>query len=173
MTVQGTTPNEVIHFDFLYLGPGIYGLKYILVIRDDLSSYLWLIPNEKADAEAAAEGIARWIRVFTIMMVWVSDQGSHFKNKVMKELPDLHDIKHHFTVAHSPWVNGTVENCMKHILAANRCLQSEMKLGTQDLPIVIGMAQTSLHEAPLPRLGSKPNGTFRTPLEVLTGIKPA
>ena len=170
MTLHGTKPNEVIHFHFLYMGHGIDGLKYILVIRDDISSYLWLVPTGKADAEAAADGLARWIRVFAIMTIWVSDQGSHFKNRVMKELADGHKIKHHFTVAYSPWINGIVESCMKHIQAANSCLQPELKLGPQECPLITGMIQTSLNEAPLALLGTKGDGTYRTPLEVMTGL---
>ena len=74
MTLHGTIPNEVIHFDLLYMGHGFDGLKYIPVIRDDISSYLRLIPTGKADAEAAAARLARWIRVFTIVIIWDSDQ---------------------------------------------------------------------------------------------------
>ena len=59
MTIHGTKTNDVIHFDFLYMGRGVDGLKYTLVIRDDISSYLWLIPTWKADAETAADGLAR------------------------------------------------------------------------------------------------------------------
>ena len=171
VTLNGMKPNEVIHIDFLYMGHGIDGLKYILVIRDDISSYLWLIPTGKADAEAAADGLTGWIRVFTIMIISVSDQGSRFKNRVMKEIADVHKIKHHFTVAYSPWINGTVESCMKHIQAANRCLQSGLKLGPKDWPLITGMIQTSLNEAPLARLGTKGDGTYSTPLEVMIGLK--
>ena len=32
---------------------------------------------------------------------------------------------------------------------------------------------TALNEAPLSRLGKRPHGTFRSPLEVFTGLKPA
>ena len=173
LTLHATRPNEIIHFDFLYIGAGFDGFKYILVVKDDLSSYLWLIPAKCADADTAATEIAKWIRTFTIMRIWVSDQGSHFKNNVMKTLAEDHRIKHNFTVAYSPWVNGTVESCMKHVQAANRCLQSELKLGPQDWPAVTAMIQTALNEAPLRRLGAHDDGSFRTPLEDMTGIKSA
>ena len=171
-TIHGKKPNDVIHFDYLYMGQGIANLKHNLVIRDDLSSFLWIVPASNADAETAASELAKWIRVFTVMPALVTDQGSHFKNRVMEELAEDHRIKHNFTVAYSPWVNGTVENCMKQIQAAYRCLQSEMKLGPQDWSLVMGMVQTAMNEAPLRRLGSREDGTFRTPLEVITGIKP-
>jgi len=133
LTLHASKPNEVIHFDFLYMGHGIEDYKYLLVIKDDLSSYLWLSLAKEANSETAASCLANWIRTFTAMKFWVSDQGSHFKNSTMNHLSESHNIKHNFTVAYSPWVNGTVE---------------------------------------LKRLGSKGNGTQRSPLEVMTGIEP-
>ena len=40
--LHGKPPNEVVHIDFLYMGPGIGDLKYILVVKDDLSGFVWL-----------------------------------------------------------------------------------------------------------------------------------
>ncbi len=48
-----------------------------------------------------------------------------------------------------------------------------LNLGPQDWPTVLGIIMTALNEAPLKRLGTRGNGTYRTPLEVMTGIKPA
>ena len=84
-TIQGKKPNDVIHFDYLYMGEGIANLKYKLVITDELSPYLWIVPATNADAETAASELAKWIRVSTVMPAWVNDQGSHFKNHVMEE----------------------------------------------------------------------------------------
>lgn len=172
MTLHGSKFNGVIHFDYLYMGTGVENLKYILVIRDDLSSYLWFCPTEAANEEKTASELARWIRVFTVMRYWISDQASYFKNQVMKHLADEHRVKHNFTVAYSPWVNGTVESCMKHIMSACRALQSELKMGPQDWPLLVGAIMTDLNEAPLKRLGTVEDGTYRTPLEVMTGLKP-
>lgn len=102
----------------------------------------------------------------------VSDQSSHFKNKVMHYLAEEHKIKYRFTVAYSPWVNGTVENLMRHIQSAYRALLSELKLAPQDWPLVVGMIMTALNEAPLSRLGKSDDGIHRSPLEVFTGLKP-
>ena len=118
MTTHATTPNEMIHFDYLYMGPGLEEMLNSLVIQDDLSSYRWLIPCQKADSAVVSSSLAHWIRVFTVMNVWVFDQGSHFKNSVIDELAKLHRINHNFTVSYSPWINGTVENAMRHVRAA-------------------------------------------------------
>ena len=48
-TVDGTAPNEVVHFDYLYVGEsgpqasqGLSedGFRYMLVIMDDLSNFV-------------------------------------------------------------------------------------------------------------------------------------
>ena len=118
LTLHASKPNEVVHFDFLYLGQSTEGLRYVLVIKDDLSSYVWLIPCASANSETAARELSRWIHTFTAMFFWVSDQGSHFKNQVMEHLAKDHRIQHNFTVAYSPWTNGTVENVNRHIRSA-------------------------------------------------------
>lgn len=171
-TLHGTLPNQVVHFDYLFMGHGINDMKYLLVIKDDISSYCWLCPSQMANSEHTAKELSRWIQTFTAMDCWVSDQGSHFKNMVLKGLAEDYKIRHHFTVAYSPWVNGTVENLMQHILACCQSLLSESKYAPQDWPLVTNTIMTALNETPLRRLGSKPDGSFYSPLEVMTGLAP-
>lgn len=173
LTEHATRPNEITHFDYLYMGAGAGGMQYILVIRDDLSGYLWLSPSASADSAHTAQELSRWISVFTTMDMWISDQGAHFKNELLRELASAHRIRHNFTVAYSPWINGTVESCMRTIRAACTALRSEFHLGPQDWPSLVGIIMSALNAAPLRRLGKRPNGTYRTPLEVMTGLTPS
>ncbi len=83
-TVHGSRLHEVVHFDFLYMGSSNDGFKYLLLIKDNLSPYVWLCTAKNANAEAVAKNLSRWIASFTVMDTWVSDEGSHFKNNVMK-----------------------------------------------------------------------------------------
>ena len=172
-TLHATKPNEIIHLDFLYMGPGYNDLKYILVIRDDLSGYIWLCPTQPADASSTAKELLKWIHSFTPMETWISDQGSHFKNQVMQELANEHRIHHQFSVAYSPWINGTVEICMRHVRAACTALLSEFHLGPQDWPSIIGTVMSALNATPSKRLGKNEKGNYRTPLEVFTGFTPS
>lgn len=144
-TIHGTLPNQVVHFDYLYMGVGVNDMKYLLVVKDDISSYCWLCPSPFANSEHTAHELARWIQTFTAMDIWVSDQGSHFKNSVLKRLAEDFKIRHHFTVAYSPWVNGTVENLMQHILSCSQSLLSENKMAPQDWPLVINIVMTALN----------------------------
>ena len=52
--LHATLPNEVVHFDYLFMGPSSAGEKYILVLKDELSSYLWLVPTTNANSGFAA-----------------------------------------------------------------------------------------------------------------------
>lgn len=82
-TIHASRPNEVIHFDYLFLGQSEKEEKYAMIGKDDLSGYIWLDTTASADSEHAADVLARWTRVFTVPDVWVSDQGSNFKNKFL------------------------------------------------------------------------------------------
>lgn len=60
--------------------------KYILLMNDDLSGYVWLQPAVAVDADAVVEGLLTLFSTFGVMRTWVSDQGSHFKNEVIERL---------------------------------------------------------------------------------------
>ena len=77
--------------------------------------------------------------------MWDSDQGSYFKNNVMKTLAEDHRIKHNFTVAYLPWAKDTVKNSMKQVQEAKRCLQSDLKLEPQNWLAGTGVIQIAFN----------------------------
>lgn len=173
--LHGEKPNEVLHVDFLYMGQSSAQLKYVLIIRDDFSSYVWLWPTPVATAEAAAEALATWVAVFGAMDWMVSDQGPHFKNQLMHELTEELKGSHHFATAYSPWSNGTVERVCREVLRACRALLHEFRLAPEDWSSVTECMQSVLNQSPLKRLGLRSEeqpGVYRTPLEVFTSHKP-
>ena len=58
--LHASAPNEVIHFDFLFRGPAETGDQYLLLLKDDLSSFLWLVPCANADTQATASALMDW-----------------------------------------------------------------------------------------------------------------
>ena len=175
LALHGIRPNEVVHMDFLYMGAGKEGKRYILLIRDDHSSYVWLWPTEAANADTAADALCVWLGVFGGMEWLVSDQGSHFKNQVIQKLTDETRINHHFTTAYCPWANGSVERICREVLRACRALLGEWKLGPTHWPAVTEAIQSVLNHAPLKTLGLRDpqiKKVYRTPLEVFMGHKP-
>lgn len=130
--LHGTRPNEVVHCDFLYMGDSSAGKKYILVLRDDLSSYVWLWPAEAATSECAVDALAMWISSFGSMEWLVSDQGSHFKNELLTGLCQEFHIDHHFTTAYSLRANGSVERVFRELIRAWQALLGERRPAPKD-----------------------------------------
>ena len=173
--LHGENPNDVIHMDFLYMGPSTEQKRYLLLLKDDHSSVVWLWPTDACTSEEAASALIHWIGSFGSIKWLVSDQGSHFKNSLVQELSRELRINHHFTTPYSPWANGTVERICKEVLRSTTALLSEWKLGPRDWPAVTECVQSVLNHSPLKRLGLRKRSTpnvFRTPLEVFTGHIP-
>ena len=69
-TMHRRRPGGVSHFDYLYVGDSDPldkdGLderdrfKYILVIMDDLSNFVWLEPTQSCTAASTAKHLLRW-----------------------------------------------------------------------------------------------------------------
>ncbi len=157
-------PNELLHFDFCYLMPGEDSVTYVLILKDDLSGYVWLIPTADADAESVADALLKWFAAFGVVSNWVSDRGSHFKNELVRILGEATKASHHFTLAYCPWSNGTVEVVCRELLRATRALLSEFQLPHRCWPSVLPLVQSALNNSKIPRLGN------RCPLTAFTGL---
>jgi hypothetical protein len=85
--LHATKPNDILHFDFLYIGLSRDGRhQCIVLLKDDLSSYLWIVPCRTADAAATVIALMRWCAVFGAELLWISDRGSHFTNEVVRRV---------------------------------------------------------------------------------------
>jgi hypothetical protein len=91
-------PNLVLYFDFLYVGKSSSGPIYILVLRNDMSDYVWLWPCEQANAANTADALTTCFAVFRVSFTLVSDQGSHFGNSLVDGLRQTLRTRHHFTL---------------------------------------------------------------------------
>ena len=147
--LHGSRPGEVVHMDFLYLGPITKGQLYVLILRDDFSSFVGLFSVNTADSGTAVDAIAQWIGTFGCMDWIVSDQGSHFKNKIMQALWKWFRFSHHFTTAYTPWANGTVERVCREVKRACMALLSEWRLSPREWPSITECVQSILNQAPL------------------------
>eukprot|EP00736_Rhodelphis_marinus_P010119 Rmarinus@m.1922 len=108
--LRGTMRNEVVHMDFLTMPRSHDGeLRYVLVLKDDLTSFVRFVPSSAATAAVCVDALSFWIADFGIPKFIVSDQGSHFKNELVRSMCEKLDVHHHLVVAYSPWANGTVE----------------------------------------------------------------
>lgn len=138
--------------------------KYALLSKMiDTLAYFWLEPTYSSSPNHTAKYLARCMCVFITPSTCVSGQGSHFKNEVMEQLASEYRIRHKFSVAYSPWANGTVESLMRSILSATRAMLAELKLAPQD-PIYYSGSQSS---KPI-SISENSNGISRSLLEAMT-----
>ncbi len=162
--LHASKPNKLLYFDFCHMGTGDKGNTYVLIMKDDFSGYVWLRPSKEATAEVVADELISWFSSFGVVTDWVSDQGTHFKNELVKLLRERVKADHHFTLAYCPWSNGTVEVVCRELIRTTRALLSEFQLPrsawTQVLPIV----QSVLNNTILTRLAN------RCPLTAFTGL---
>jgi hypothetical protein len=111
----------------------------LLLLKDDLSGYLWLVPCRTADAAATVEALIRWFVVFGVVLLWKSDRGSHFNNEVVRRVQKELKAKHHFITANCPWSNGTIESACKQVIRACRAVLSELKMYADKWPEAVNL----------------------------------
>ncbi len=87
-TMHASERNQILHFDFCYMMPGEEDSLYVLILKDDLSGYVWLVPAADADADTVADALLRWFAAFGVVKTWLSDRGSHFKNEIVRLLKE-------------------------------------------------------------------------------------
>jgi hypothetical protein len=135
--IHATERNQILHYDFIHIGASEEGFMYLLVIKDDYSGYVDLIPCETPNSDTVIKALLRWYGMFGISLVHVSDQGSHFKNSVIAELNRRLTTKHHFTLPYAPWSNGTVEIVNKALRKLLKVWISEFRLVLKQWPSLV------------------------------------
>jgi hypothetical protein len=113
------------------------------------------MPCRTADAAATVDALMRWFAVFGVVLVWISDRGSHFKNEVVQRVQKKLKAKHHFPTANCPWSNGTIEAACKQVIRAFRAVILELKMYADEWPEVVNMVQSVLNNSLSTRLNKR------------------
>ena len=96
--------------DFMGPFPSSYGYKYILLDMDYVSKWVEAIPTTTCDAKIVLKFIQRNIfSRFGTPRVVISDEGSHFCNRLFAYLFSKYWVKHRVSLAYHPQCNGQVE----------------------------------------------------------------
>ena len=151
--LHGRQRNAVIHMDFLF----IEKRGYMLVMRDDMTGKTEFFPCTRATAHVAASSILWWRARYGLNpdTVFVTDGGSHFANALVRLLVTRLKLQHHFTVAYSPWTNGTAERVNREILKLLRSLMSQDRASNHDWRSYLPSVQFLLNNTPRARLGGR------------------
>eukprot|EP00644_Phytophthora_capsici_P019272 jgi/Phyca11/132445/e_gw1.167.10.1 len=143
---MATKRNECLHVDYLFLGDSYGDARYVLVLKDELSHYTELVACDSPTSLVASRAILDWHKRFGLPETWISDNGSHFKNELLRELATLLKATHRFVPVYTPWINGTVERVNRDLLQVLRA---------------------NLNHTPARSLGG------HAPIELFTGLPPS
>ena len=164
---HATKPNQMLHFDYVFiekpLPSSADGKSHVLVLKDDFSGFVELVPTSECTAHVTVNALLWWFARFGPVTHWVSDRGSHFLNFIMEELRNRLSSKHHFTTPYHPAANGTVEVVNKQLLHGLRSLLSAYKLNADQWVHLLPVVQGSINHSASSRLAG------RSPAEVFTG----
>ena len=107
---------DVWGIDFMGPFPSSYGNKYILLAVDYVSKWVEVIPTITCDAKVVVHFIRSNIfsRFGTPKGV-ISDENSHFCNKLFASLLAKYGVKHRVTLAYHPQSNGQAEVSKREI----------------------------------------------------------
>ena len=142
---QGGFPGDRVHLDIL--GPfceSTKGNRYVLMIIDQFSRWLEVVPLKVMDAEAVAQAFfENYVVRFGVPFVIHTDQGRNFDSALFKSFcAMLQSIKTR-TTPYRPCSNGQVERYNTLVLNFLRCYLGEKQREWDAYLPVLGMCVRS------------------------------
>jgi transposase InsO family protein len=154
-TYRSKERNEGLHWDYLHLGKSFGDYAYLLVLKDDATHYCELVPCVTPTSAVTAEAILDWHSRFGSPRLWISDNGSHFKNDVVEDISRRLNANQNFSLAYSPWINGSVERLNRDIVQVLRAMCLEYKVDIKDWTYFVPVLQANLNHTPVPSLNNR------------------
>ncbi len=137
-TMGTTTTAPILEYplpgiDLLQLPRSIQGSIYVLVCADHFSRFTVLAPLPNESATTVAHAIVSYLTCpYTTPHVLLSDNGTEFKNQVLREICTRFNIQQTFITSHHPASNGLVERPNRKILEILRHLAGHLQETWED-----------------------------------------
>ena len=132
------------------------GHRYILCVTDFVTRYCVVRPLVDKRATTVAEGLWSIFCEHGTPSTLYSDQGSEFRNKILKEMAKNFQFSHKFFTVYHPASNGLCERKNSSILTAIKCFQH---LAEWDL--CLPTAQLAVNVAYCSSIGDSPFFVYR------------
>ncbi|GMF41585.1 unnamed protein product [Phytophthora fragariaefolia] len=137
---------------------------WIPMVKDGLSHFCELFPCATPTAYIAAEALTLWYARYGMPDTLQFDQGTHFRNEMLKNLSARLKIELSFSPVYSPWLNGTVERLNKDVLQVFRALLMEYSLDQHEWSYLLPAVEANLNHTRVHSLAD------RSPVEVFTAL---
>lgn len=70
-SLNASETNEILQLDFCYMGRGENGLIYDMILKEDLSRYVWLLPYQNPDTISTSDALEYFCSAFWVVKKWV------------------------------------------------------------------------------------------------------
>ncbi|GBG90001.1 hypothetical protein CBR_g50093 [Chara braunii] len=102
-------PGSTVHLDLITMPPGKDGMKYVFNMRDNMFGYVEAKAIRKKTAKAVADWIEEIYLRYPFIREFVADQGSEFKNEMVRRLMFRLAVRIRFVTPYHPQANAPVE----------------------------------------------------------------
>lgn len=143
---------------------GMDDTAYLLLMKDDASSFCWLFPCYEAEGVNVTRGILQWFSTFSVTVHGSSDEESDFKNKLMGAVNKNLHCKHRFSSKHVPHTNGATERLCQEFSRSYRSIISELSLKEMEWLSVVPILKSVLNNSERNSMSGKAPITFFTEL---------
>ena len=162
---HGECVGDVLHADYIQFPMSHDGFEYALVIKEDLSQYVWAVPCKDADSATATSVLYKLILKESLLpATLVSDGGSHLAGVLDEAVASL-GVRRKVHAAYTPQANGTVERANRDLVESLISVLSSRKLGPTRWTDALDEVVASYNNSPSERLFG------HTPHMVFTGRK--
>ncbi|KAK8546634.1 hypothetical protein V6N12_027410 [Hibiscus sabdariffa] len=104
------TAAKILQSDFMGPFPSSHGDLYILLAVDYVSKWVEAIATPKNDAKTVMKFLHKNIFTrFGVPRALISDEGSHFDNKLTAKALQRYGVRHRIATAYHPQTNGQAE----------------------------------------------------------------
>lgn len=101
---------DVWDIDFMGTFPPSFGKNYILVVVDYVSKWVKVLALPINDAKVVVNFLTKCIfSRYGVPRALISDEGTHFLNKLMENLLKKYNVKHKISTPYHPQTSGKVE----------------------------------------------------------------
>ena len=126
------------------------GYQFIIVLIDNFSRFVTLIPVKSTTALEAAQAILTWLGNFGIPSQIISDNGTQFANETVAQLLDILGVEHVRIHPYSHQENSIVERANKEVNRHLRAIVFHRKIKSQwykFLPLVQRIMNAQVHKS--------------------------